>query len=913
MKKKSMKPLTMFILTGVVFLFIAAPTFAVETYVSFQALHNGKYIYVKDSGGQKVQAPCSVPDNYGKEVFKMTCDSGSSDTIPDGASVNIRAVTGYFSAQSDGDVDADRTEARSWETFKLINLSNPGRYLQDGDRIGLKSCHGKYVRVDEDDDICARSSVLDDPNEMFTVVFHLAPDYIPDFGVEQYVSFQALHNGKYVYADTDTQTIKAVRDIPDNWMEERFVMSGESTDGYTIPDRAYVTIRTNTGYYFSAQDDGDLDADRTRAGTWETFKLINLSNPGGYLQDGDLIGLKSFHSRYVRVNRDSDEVYASSSDLDGDNEMFTVVFHPDPDPLPVCCPGCPRHPYSLDTCALPFPSDYFTPEQLEATFSEDVLSQLPESLLPGNILNDRDGWSPSTALIFEAPYEIDEEDLPVDGGAVLKVFDMDDPHAPPVPVRVRLSQPAELEARNWHYLSPIPLNGRVIQAFPRSRFPFGHRLAAVLTTALKAADGRVPTAPEIPDEYVGLAYELADRGVDPDTILSMTEFTVASEENTTGKLFEMIDVVKRQPHSLRNLKTEYSFLPRGVMVWLRGQVRLTSFRDPVDGTVQFEPGDTGTDYWADFDLYLPEAAKYSPVPVIIYGHGLSMEKSTAAYFAEINGLNGKATIAIDFPNHGTRIDQDGKMTKLFAPETLGHIIGMAVQGILDTHSVHQAILTSLADLDIAPKHEWINSWMSGYSKPDIDTDKIYYMGTSLGGVFGSGFVGSADNLDGAFLQVAGTGIMRTLSLSGLYEELGFYKMVPLGVTPAEAAVLFAYVQNIVDVMDGNNLIHNIQDPDVGGQVTPITVQYGLYDSVVHNDSSEALAEIAGLKQVGPIWWDLDFVPNTTDYNTPFRLVQGMWPVPPIEVFDFDLATIQHGSFLTPSALVAYESWLLNIR
>lgn len=572
------------------------------------------------------------------------------------------------------------------------------------------------------------------------------------------------------------------------------------------------------------------------------------------------------------------------------------------------------HPYSLSTCAMPYPSDIFTPEELEATFSEDLLSQLPESLFPTNILKDRDGWSPATAVLFEVPYKINESCLPLNGGEVLKVFDMDAPYAPPVPVRVRLSQPAEFQAQTWQSMNPGAITHQVIEAFPRSRWPFGHRMAAVLTTALKAADGTTPTAPEIPEAYESLVNELAGRGVNPNTILSLTEFTIATEANITSKLFYMVDVVEGQSHPVKNITKEKWFGGWQIDTVVRGKVRLTSFRDPVDGTVQFKAGDTGKEYWADFDLYFPSEADHGPVPVCIYGHGLGGNKETAVVFAELNADEGIATIAIDWPNHGSRSSQDGgAMTTLFAPATVGFITGMAAQGILDFHSVMAAIRGSLAKLDVMPRHEWYNAWRPGYGKPDIDTGKIYYMGTSLGGVFGSGFVGSASGLDGAFLQVSGVGIMRTLALSALYESMGFYKMVPKGATPSETALLFNFVQNIVDVADGANLIHNVQSPYVGGQKTPLVVQYGLHDSIVHNDSSEAMAEIAGLKQVLPLWRDLDYIPNTLDYNTPFALVQGTWPVPPIDILGLDLAMIQHASFLTPSALIAYKNWLHNIR
>ena len=580
-----------------------------------------------------------------------------------------------------------------------------------------------------------------------------------------------------------------------------------------------------------------------------------------------------------------------------------------PDPGPV------RHPYSLSTLAMPFPSDHVTPEALESTFSEDILDQAPDSIRPTHALRNRAGWSPSTPVLFEAPYRIDERDLPVDGKGVLEIYDMDDPGAPPLPIRVSLSKAAERVASNGQAIDPPAEVHQVIQAFPRARFPFGHRLAAVLTTALAPADGTAPAARDVPGAYRGLVEELSDRGVAPDSVLSLTEFKTATEESTTGELFEMIDVVRSQPHPVTDLVVDHSpSAPRGIAARVRGQVRLTSFRSPADGMVDFEPGDIGTEDWTEFDLYLPHASKEGKVPVIIYGHGLGLGKSTAAAFAWINASHGIATIAIDYPNHGGRRSElQPGFFESFTTENVGHVAGMATQGVLDTHSVQQAVLTSLADLDVAPEHLPSNAWMGGYGEPDIDPERIYYMGTSLGGLVGGGYVGSAEHLDGAFLQVSGAGFVRALAHSVFYELLGFDEILPQGTSPSEAALMIAYMQNLLDPSDANNLIHNVRDPDVGGQVTPLTLQYGLQDSILHNDCSEAMAELAGLRQVEPVLRDLDHIGNTPDEDEPFGLVQGMFPIPPIEIFGIDLSIAQHGTFLGENARRAYERWLQSIQ
>ncbi len=176
----------------------------------------------------------------------------------------------------------------------------------------------------------ARLFYNDSYNLEYTVAFTVEPLEPAEAVTQKYVSFLSQRNGKYVGVQTTSggQNIKANRNIADDWVEEMFIISG--SDG--LRDGTTVNIRTTARHYFSARPDGDLDADRIEAGKWERFKLINLSNPGGCLQDGDSIGLLGYHGKNVKVRYD-DEVCACSSAISQPNDMFTVEILPGPEPL----------------------------------------------------------------------------------------------------------------------------------------------------------------------------------------------------------------------------------------------------------------------------------------------------------------------------------------------------------------------------------------------------------------------------------------------------------------------------------------------------------------------------------------------------------------------------------------------------
>ncbi|MCL1127889.1 fascin domain-containing protein, partial [Shewanella surugensis] len=83
-------------------------------------------------------------------------------------------------------------------------------------------------------------------------------------------------SGKYFTAEGNGgNTVNANRDDQGSW--ESFHLRLEQARYFTgcIQSGDLVSIRTQDGYYFSAQTDGSLDADRTQVGNWETFSLIN--------------------------------------------------------------------------------------------------------------------------------------------------------------------------------------------------------------------------------------------------------------------------------------------------------------------------------------------------------------------------------------------------------------------------------------------------------------------------------------------------------------------------------------------------------------------------------------------------------------------------------------------------------------
>lgn len=141
------------------------------------------------------------------------------------------------------------------------------------------------------------------------------------------VSFKSWQ-GKYLVAENGGgDTVNANRTAIGSW--ERFVIEGASP----VMDGDKIHIRTVGNYYFCSETSGNLIANRKDAKIYETFTLINHSNPGGRLRNNDIVSLKSYHNKYVVA--ESDGTANANRTAIGPWERFTVVAHSLPVPPPM--------------------------------------------------------------------------------------------------------------------------------------------------------------------------------------------------------------------------------------------------------------------------------------------------------------------------------------------------------------------------------------------------------------------------------------------------------------------------------------------------------------------------------------------------------------------------------------------------
>ncbi len=140
------------------------------------------------------------------------------------------------------------------------------------------------------------------------------------YETSQSVAFKSAHNKYFVSENGGGGAVNANRSSAGSW--ETFDLVNSSIDCLSHGDSVYV--RSVNNYYWSAQSNGNLDGNRTAAGSWETFTLVNHSDSSGCLANNDVISLKSVHSKFVVAESNGDANANRSSA--GSWEKFTVQF-----------------------------------------------------------------------------------------------------------------------------------------------------------------------------------------------------------------------------------------------------------------------------------------------------------------------------------------------------------------------------------------------------------------------------------------------------------------------------------------------------------------------------------------------------------------------------------------------------------
>ncbi|MEM1606528.1 MAG: alpha/beta fold hydrolase [Candidatus Bathyarchaeia archaeon] len=203
------------------------------------------------------------------------------------------------------------------------------------------------------------------------------------------------------------------------------------------------------------------------------------------------------------------------------------------------------------------------------------------------------------------------------------------------------------------------------------------------------------------------------------------------------------------------------------------------------------------------------------VPCVIFLHGYGGSKEDILQVAGLVAREGYALIAIDAAYHGER-KVPGK--ELYSPN-----ITESMRGIIQTI------------IDLRRAVDYLET------RPEIDAERIGYVGGSMGGILGAIFIGVEPRIKAAALIVAGG------NMSLMIKESQHYTMPAIREYLRKEGISYEELQKILDPIDPINFIKHFSP-------RPLVFHLGRFDRIVPAEAGRQLYEAAGEpKQV--YWYD----------------------------------------------------------
>jgi hypothetical protein len=281
-----------------------------------------------------------------------------------------------------------------------------------------------------------------------------------------------------------------------------------------------------------------------------------------------------------------------------------------------------------------------------------------------------------------------------------------------------------------------------------------------------------------------------------------------------------------------------------------------------------------------FTMTLPDNVPPEvPIPVVIFGHAIMTERRFALALGDWLGEKGFAVISIDLPYHGKRthcihggplsvphpltgeliglepcangttcaadgrcVDAQGNGNDLNQWPIIGYPMasGSAFLEIEEITNTRDHFVQALIDLTALKRSLTEGDWETAIGQRLV-TDRMYYVGQSLGGIIGGTFVAINDDIERSVLNVPGADVVDMFNDSVFFgpQVNAFFVREDITRGSYEAERFFNVARWIMDAADPQSVAHLLQGRKG-------MIQMALLDIIITNPYTQKLQALSGL-------------------------------------------------------------------
>ncbi len=544
--------------------------------------------------------------------------------------------------------------------------------------------------------------------------------------------------------------------------------------------------------------------------------------------------------------------------------------------------GC--NPLGGVTCMMPWPSSaYLTEADTPTGYQVDIPMDAMPINFEGSVLdpapfNRFDGFAPSGAIVAAFPNGVSAEGLPPHRNPAASL----EPDSPTVVINMetgeRLLHFAEVD------MNTIYPEERVLIIRPLIRMEPSTRYVVAIRNTVKDADGQDLPVPEgfralrdgdtvshplmsrVSSGSDAIFTALEADGISRDELVLAWDFVTASDEFLTGDMLSMRSQALPVMEAGLTFAAEEVAADPSIYRSLIGTHQAPNFlsNGEEDDSILLRDGSDlpmlSGNYDANFAAIIPDCVTDPqvelPVPVMIFGHGLfgtGADYLDDGFLQEIANQFCFVVVAGDFIG----LTERQVAMVAYAANDLNRAPTISSK-------LAQSIINFIA-LDYMIRDTFVDDPLFQYqNRAILDTDRVHYLGASLGGIMGNVFMAYDPNIERGALGVPGGAWSLLFERSLAWGPLQVVAKAAYPDDPYSYEILTSLLAMSFEPIDPITTTPRVvMDPLPDTPAKQILMYQTVGDSLVSNLSTEMVARTMGIDLVAPSL----YVPYGLDEST----------------------------------------------